>query len=70
MSTLRHALRIKYSIFVKMTKLLLKYGASTSTPDHDGLLPIHTACRCIALNAEEVVKLLLDHGVDVNARDR
>ncbi|CAJ1333402.1 unnamed protein product [Effrenium voratum] len=55
---------------VNAKRLLLVKVDVNSTSDYGGRTPLHVACGCELAGAKEVVKLLLDHGADANARDK
>ena len=46
------------------TKLLLEYNANLELKNNKGRKPIHNA------NDTESLEILLDHGADINARDK
>nr|XP_023679608.1 ankyrin repeat and SOCS box protein 18-like isoform X2 [Paramormyrops kingsleyae] len=51
---------------LQLCRLLLTYGAETSSADEERRTPLHKAARNVQL---DLVQLLLEHGADVNAID-
>ncbi|CAF4138549.1 unnamed protein product [Rotaria socialis] len=55
----------------QMVELLLKNKAQVNCQldsiRHANLTPLHIACGCSSANAIDIVRLLLEHGADVNA---
>jgi ankyrin repeat protein len=52
---------------VRILELLMKKGISMNEGDYDKRTPLHVA---VAANQYEAVKFLLDHGANVNPKDR
>ncbi|XP_063924235.1 uncharacterized protein LOC135138239 isoform X2 [Zophobas morio] len=50
----------------KAVKFLLEHDAHLDIPDTNGLLPIHSVCKCDEM---DLVELLVKNGVSVNASD-
>jgi hypothetical protein len=57
-----------YSGNLQMVEELIKYNADTNALDTLGFTPLHCASRSTRPNTPNVIRLLLDRGVDVNPR--
>lgn len=55
-----------FTVLVRITETLLKKGVAVNCYDREGFTPLHYAA-CVNEFRPEIVRLLLDHGADVNA---